>query len=109
MGKGLAIGYAKPGRTIGLIGRSVSRLKEVADACEKKGIPVQIQFFFSQISSGAETKIMVVNVTDKKEMERLLTEFNSEYPVDLLIANAGVQFFQYFLMLKKKSFFFPFF
>lgn len=75
IGAALATEYAKPGVTLGLIGRNLDRVNQVAEACRSKGATVEC---------------MIVDVTDGDKLADLLSKFDASYPVDLLIANAGI-------------------
>lgn len=75
IGAALARYYARHGVTLGLFGRNKERLEETATACELKG---------------AVVKTASVDTRSRQDMETLLTEFDREFPVDLVIANAGV-------------------
>jgi short-subunit dehydrogenase len=75
IGAALANAYARPGTTLGLMGRHIERLKSVADNCTDKGAVVQAG---------------VADVRDADAMNEWLTRFDSAHSIDLLIANAGV-------------------
>lgn len=75
IGAALALGYAKPGVTLGLTGRDGKRLRDIARACEEKGAHVLLE---------------VTDVTDRAAMADLVARFDAEAPLDLVIANAGV-------------------
>jgi len=75
IGEALALRYACAGTTLGLIGRSASRLKRVADRCRERG---------------AEVHTAVLDVRMRADMLAWLTGFDDARPVDLLIANAGI-------------------
>lgn len=75
LGEGLAVAYAAPGRTLLLTGRNEERLQGVVSACEAKG---------------ATVIPALVDVSDREAMDRMLTDFDRENPIDLLIANAGI-------------------
>lgn len=75
IGRALAEYYADVGIVLGLTGRNQLRLDAVCVACQEKGAHV--------ISS-------VIDVTDRQEMERWLLNFDDEYLVDMVIANAGI-------------------
>ncbi len=75
IGEALAQLYSHPGVTLGLLGRDINKLENVANLCSKKGavaIPVSM------------------DVTDTDKLQQWIVDFNSKHPVDLLIANAGV-------------------
>lgn len=75
LGEGLAEAYAAPGRVLLLTGRNEQRLHAVVAACEARG---------------AQVVPALVDVSDREAMERMLTDFDREHPIDLLIANAGI-------------------
>lgn len=75
LGRALALHYAGPGRELSLIGRDAARLASVADECRARGTQVA----FGQI-----------DVTDPGAMADWLELRDSQSPVDLLIANAGL-------------------
>jgi short-subunit dehydrogenase len=75
LGAGLARAYAGPHRTLGLIGRNAPRLAEVAEACRQ---------------CGAVVETAVLDVTDSAAVSAWLLTLDTEFPVELLIANAGI-------------------
>jgi short-subunit dehydrogenase len=75
IGQALALAYASPGRVMGLVGRDVQRLKSSADACRARG---------AQVVEGC------VDVRDRRNLKSWLDEFDTNYPIDLAIANAGI-------------------
>lgn len=75
IGAALAEGYAAPGVVLGLTGRNAERLEQVAKTCRARG---------------AEIVLEVVDVTDAEAMQDWLEKFDNTYPVDLVIANAGI-------------------
>eukprot|EP01125_Pyxidicula_operculata_P000790 TRINITY_DN1069_c4_g1_i1.p1 TRINITY_DN1069_c4_g1~~TRINITY_DN1069_c4_g1_i1.p1 ORF type:complete len:503 (+),score=155.52 TRINITY_DN1069_c4_g1_i1:402-1910(+) len=74
IGESLAIAYSRPGVVLGLTGRSLQRLESVKDKCEMKG---------------AKVLVYAVDVSNER-MKDLVLNFDKEYPIDILIANAGV-------------------
>jgi short-subunit dehydrogenase len=74
LGAGLAVAYAAPAVTLGLLGRDRERLGMTAGRCEAKG---------------AEVRIAAIDVADADAMQAWLCDFDHTRPVDLLIANAG--------------------
>lgn len=74
LGAALARAYAKPGVTLGLVGRSRERLDEVAEFCR---------------TAGAHVNAAVIDVGDADLLGAWLKEIESTTPVDLVIANAG--------------------
>jgi len=75
IGKELALQYSKAGLDIAITGRNENRLKEVAEECEEKG---------------AKVHIINVDVLDRERLSNELLHFDEEYPIDILIANAGL-------------------
>ncbi len=75
IGAALAELYAAPRRTLLLVGRDAERLEVVAERVRAKG-------------GAAETS--VVDVSSRTALAPVLAEFDDRYPVDVLIANAGV-------------------
>lgn len=75
LGAALALGYARTGLRLGLLGRNAERLQHVADACRARG-------------AAAETGL--IDVRARAEMKAWLDAFDDRGPIDLLIANAGV-------------------
>ena len=75
IGQALALRYAAPDVTMGLIGRDVQRLENVVIACRAKG---------------AKVDAVSMDVADRVSMENWLTSFDEAYNgVDLVFANAG--------------------
>ena len=75
IGAALAEAYARPGATLGLVGRDVERLAAVSARCQARGAAV-------------ETALL--DIRDQAALAEWLTGFDDRHPVDLLIANAGV-------------------
>ncbi len=75
IGSALARAYAAPGVVLGLTGRNVTRLADIAAQCR---------------SRGAEVEIMPADIADAAAMRTLLTGFDQRHPIDLVIANAGI-------------------
>lgn len=75
LGTALALEYAGNHTVLGLIGRNLERLDAVAQLCRQQG---------ATVLTGA------VNVTDAPALTGWLQEFESQYPIDLCIANAGI-------------------
>ncbi|MGI0502739.1 SDR family NAD(P)-dependent oxidoreductase [Burkholderia sp. ZZQ-2] len=75
LGRALALSFAAPGIVIGLTGRDATRLDGVAAACRARGATVECG---------------CVDVCDADAMRTWLDAFDDAYPIDLLIANAGV-------------------
>jgi short-subunit dehydrogenase len=74
LGGALARAYARPGVTLGLIGRTQEKLDTVAEACR---------------ASGAEVRAAAMDVADADTLGAWIRDFESTSPVDLVIANAG--------------------
>ncbi|TCW78821.1 SDR family oxidoreductase [Burkholderia sp. SRS-46] len=75
IGRALARAYAEPGTVLGLVGRDAQRLSECAADCRARGAEVVTGQF---------------DVRDAQAVEHWLRQFDACYPIDLLIANAGV-------------------
>lgn len=75
LGLQLALDYAAPGVSLGLVGRDPERLAHAAAACQAKG---------------AHTTTALIDVRDSAALKAWLEAFDAEEPVDVLIANAGV-------------------
>ncbi|KAN0024414.1 hypothetical protein ACTFIV_008820 [Dictyostelium citrinum] len=77
LGKSIALNYSKnPGVKLGLIGRDTDRLKKVKEECLKNGAE------YVEIES--------IDVSNKKDMEDFLNDFNQRIPIDIIYANAAV-------------------
>jgi NADP-dependent 3-hydroxy acid dehydrogenase YdfG len=75
IGAAVAVEYAKEGVVLGLSGRNKDRLTKVAEVCRSKG---------------ARVELLVVDVTESEKLASELASFDEKYPIDLIIANAGV-------------------
>jgi len=75
IGAALAEVYAEPGITLFLQGRDATRLSEVAALCQTRGARVQTH---------------VVDLADAVSLADWLHELEDQDPVDLVIANAGI-------------------
>ncbi|TVQ84251.1 MAG: SDR family NAD(P)-dependent oxidoreductase [Micavibrio sp.] len=75
IGAALAAKFAAPKVTLLLTGRDKKRLQNTADACHARQ---------------AEVHTATADVTDKATMEALIAEWDKNFPVDLVIANAGI-------------------
>lgn len=75
IGAALALLYAKPGTTLGLMSRSTIRLEAIAGLCRKQG---------------AEVYLGLIDITDATSTRKWITDFDATHPVDLVIANAGI-------------------
>jgi len=73
IGAAFAKHFSRPGVTIAITGRRQEQLEQVANECTSKG---------ATVVQG------IVDVTDRKGMDAWLTKLDSQYPVDLIIANA---------------------
>jgi short-subunit dehydrogenase len=74
LGAELAVAYAAPAVTLGLLGRDRQRLAATAARCEAKG---------------AKVDLAAMDVTEAAAMSSWLGDFDRRYPVELVIANAG--------------------
>lgn len=75
IGEALARDYAAPGVALALNGRDSARLETVAAACR---------------ASGARIEARALDVTDHEQMAAWLTAFDDAFPVDLIVASAGI-------------------
>jgi short-subunit dehydrogenase len=75
LGEALAVSYARPGATLFLSGRDAARLEAVAEACRARGARVEAR---------------VVDAADRAAMEAWMAAAESDAPLDLVIANAGI-------------------
>jgi short-subunit dehydrogenase len=75
IGRALALRYARDGARLGVLGRDRARLNQVAADCRQLG---------------ADVREGVVDVRDRQEMQAWLEDFDAAWPVDVLIANAGI-------------------
>lgn len=75
IGKALALRYARERGRLGLLGRNSGRLDEVAEQCRR---------------IGAAVETAAIDVRARNEMDAWLQGFDSQTPIDVLIANAGV-------------------
>lgn len=76
IGEALARAYAGPGTALVLIGRDLARLDAVAAACR---------------AAGGEAEALVLDIRDRTGVAEGLRRIDDAGPVDLLIANAGIQ------------------
>lgn len=74
LGAALAARYARPGITLGLVGRDELRLRKVAEQCRQEG---------------AEIDARAIDVGDRAQLEPWLADFGRA-PIDIVIANAGI-------------------
>lgn len=75
IGEALARAYAAPGISLALTGRDAARLEGVAAACR---------------AAGATVTAGVVDVADRTAMRRWVESLDDARPLDLVIANAGI-------------------
>lgn len=76
IGEALAREYARPDADLVLIGRDAASLEMVAAACR---------------TSGARTETVALDIRDRAAMAEGMRRIDDAAPVDLLIANAGIQ------------------
>jgi short-subunit dehydrogenase len=75
IGAALACRYARDAGVLGLIGRDRARLEETAERCR---------------ANGGEARTALIDVRDRAALAAWLEEFDRSFPVDIVIANAGV-------------------
>lgn len=75
IGSELALAYAAPGRRLALLARNRHKLETLALRCS---------------DAGAHVHLVTMDVRDRLALRRTLQAFDDQYPVDLLIANAGI-------------------
>lgn len=75
IGAALALAYAAPDVRLALFGRDEPRLRQVAEACRTKG---------------ALVAAILADVADAEVMAQATILVDDAYPLDLVIANAGV-------------------
>lgn len=75
IGRALALHYARPGVFLALTGRSLPRLKDVAEECEKVG---------------AQAVYSALDITDRAAVKGWVGSVQQAAPLDLVIANAGI-------------------
>jgi short-subunit dehydrogenase len=75
IGRALALRYARDGARLGLLGRDRARLEETCEQCRKVG---------------AEVRDGVLDVRARDDMGAWLADFDATWPIELLIANAGI-------------------
>lgn len=75
IGRALALEYAGAGVRLVLVGRDGARLDEIADACRSKG---------------ADVETGRVDVRDRAAMRDFVLAADARGPLDLLVANAGI-------------------
>lgn len=77
IGQAMALSYANSNTTLLLMGRNTTRLKDIKALCTAKG---------------AVVKTASIDVTDTIKMKKQIIKWNSENPIDLAVANAGIGF-----------------
>ncbi len=75
IGKALANRYACADSRLFLFARNTEKLKQVANSCEQKK---------------AEVIIYSIDITNTEAVQELVANVDAEYPIDLVICNAGV-------------------
>ena len=75
IGYELAEKYALPDKILCLTGRNQQRLDEITKICEDKG---------------AKVIARIIDVNDAEKMSKWISDIESEIPLDLVIANAGI-------------------
>jgi len=75
LGQALAASYAQSGAVLFLSGRNTERLEQVGGECRNKG---------------AEVFTKPLNVEDTDSTKAWINDCDARYPLDLVIANAGV-------------------
>jgi short-subunit dehydrogenase len=75
IGFALAKLYANPNVTLGLIARDNTKLEIISEQC---------------IAKGANVYVGAIDVTDGEALKSWLLDFDKRFPINLLIANAGI-------------------
>jgi short-subunit dehydrogenase len=75
LGEALARHYASDNVLLSLCGRDKTRLDTIGKQCKKLG---------------ATTHTKIIDVTDKTAMDTWITARDKKYPIDIIIANAGI-------------------
>jgi short-subunit dehydrogenase len=75
LGAALATLYAEAGVTLFLQGRNESRLQHIGKICQEKGAVIHLK---------------LIDVTDQVTMQAWINQIIDNYPLDLVIANAGI-------------------
>ncbi len=75
LGEAFALSYAAPNITLFLTGRNQTRLEAVAAQCRSKGATVDAR---------------VIDASHRQDMTNFIQEIAAQYPLDLVIANAGI-------------------
>jgi short-subunit dehydrogenase len=76
LGRALAIRYAQEGSILGLLGRNLQRLVDTAAECRAAG--------------AGNVEYAAIDVRARHDLQAWITRFDDRWPVDLLIANAGI-------------------
>ncbi len=75
IGEALAKRYANSDARLILLARNTEKLKQVAQVCEQKN---------------AEAIIHSIDITKTEAVQKLIASIDAEFPIDLIICNAGV-------------------
>lgn len=75
IGAALAVHYAAAGVVLFLSGRDEARLQDVARDCKKRG---------------AQVETIILDVLNKEKMAEWIGSADRRYPLDLVVANAGI-------------------
>ncbi|TNF93668.1 MAG: SDR family NAD(P)-dependent oxidoreductase [Gammaproteobacteria bacterium] len=75
IGSALALSYAKPGNILALTDIDTLRLKKISDLCS---------------SAGANVISAEIDVTQSRMLADWIIDVDNQYPIDLVIANAGI-------------------
>ncbi len=75
IGAALSKRYADSNSRLILLARNIEKLEQVANACEKKQ---------------AKTIIHSIDITETEAVQKLVASIDAQYPIDLIICNAGV-------------------
>jgi short-subunit dehydrogenase len=76
IGAALALRFSRDAAVLGLTGRNKAGLEKVAERCR---------------TSGCEARTGIIDVRDRPALAAWLEDFDRASPVDIVIANAGVQ------------------
>ena len=75
IGSALALRLSNPGSRLILLARNMEKLQNVAKDCEQKS---------------AEAFVHSIDITETQKLQTLIESIDSEFPIDLIICNAGV-------------------
>jgi len=75
LGAALALAYAEPGVHLALVARNEARLTAIAERCRAKH---------------ATVSLACLDVTNHAALTNWIDEFDRQYPLDLVISNAGI-------------------